>query len=319
MAVYTHIPEPELRDLLKKYDIGEYVACKAIEEGVENSNYILDTGRGHYILTVYEKRVKANDLPFFLGLMEHLSGNRIPCPLPIHDKEGAVLQETQGKPLSIVTLLPGKGLKQIKTQHCAELGSMLAKMHLASKEFRLKRENALSLKGWKELYDKSESKAESVDGLDIMLVRSALNHVSSEWPKGLPAGVIHADLFPDNALFMEDKLTGVIDFYFACNDLFAYDIAICINAWCFEQGAEFNITKTIALLAGYNQVRAISEKELQALPILCTGAALRFLMSRLYDWLHPVPGAIVKPKDPMEYYKKLKFHRQVKNHSEYGL
>lgn len=319
MAVYTEVSDEELESFVDSYDIGSVTSFKGIAEGVENSNYLLHTTEGSYILTLYEKRVDPEDLPFFLGLMEHLAEKGIACPLPVHDRNGKVLRTLAGRPSALITFLDGMSIKRPRTQHCAELGAALARFHLATLDFPMTRENALLAPSWRTLVDTCGAGADDVEfGLRIEL-RREVEQIGEAWPTDLPRGVIHADLFPDNVFFLNNKLSGLIDFYFACTDLFAYDIAICLNAWCFEIDGSFNITKASALLREYEKVRPLTRKEYDALPLLARGAAMRFLVTRLYDWLNTPQGALVKPKDPVEYLKILRFHRNVGSAAEYGL
>ncbi len=320
MAVYTHVTLDEVRAFLRHYDLGAPLRLEGIRQGVENSNYLLLTERGRFILTIYEKRVDPKDLPFFLGLMDHLAARGVPCPVPIKTRSGRPLEELAGKPAAIVSFLEGQGLLgRIDPEHCRALGAMLATLHLAGRDFGLTRPNTLAPRHWRRLFEACRARADEVEpGLERELA-GELEDLLRTWPKALPRGVIHADLFPDNVFFDDHRVTGVIDFYFACTDLFAYDLAICLNAWCFERSAEFNITKARALLRGYQGVRPLSRAEVEALPVLARGAALRFLLTRLFDWLHPAAGAFVKPKDPLEYLKKLRFHRGLSGPSAYGL
>lgn len=319
MAVYTDISEDELKCFIAAYDAGELYSYKGIAEGVENSNFLLHTSKFPLILTLYEKRVERGDLPFFLGLMQHLAAWGLSCPLPLPRKDGDLLGELSGRPAALISFLEGMWLRKPEAKHCREVGRALAAMHLAGEGFGMRRPNALSLAGWRELWDKSEPRADAVEKGLSEEIRGELQHLEAHWPHYLPAGVIHADLFPDNVFFIGDRLSGLIDFYFACNDLLAYDVSICLNAWCFEKDGAYNITKGRALLEGYLSVRALSADERQALPILARGSALRFFLTRLYDWLTTPAGAMVIKKDPLEYLKKLRFHRQVKSASEYGL
>jgi homoserine kinase type II len=319
VAVYTHVGADQLRAFLADYELGAPLACEGISEGVENSNFRLETERGHFILTIYEKRVDPADLPFFLGLMEHLASRGLPCPLPVHARDGQALRRLAGKPAAIVSRLDGRWPRRIVVEHCAGLGEALAAMHLAAADFALTRANALSFAGWRALFDGSRARADEVEPGLAREIATELDELAARWPHELPGGVIHADLFPDNAFFAGDRLTGIIDFYFACNDLLAYDIAICLNAWCFEPDHSFNITKAKALLQGYRRRRELSQAEIAALPVLARGSALRFLMTRLYDWLHQVEGAKVVPKDPREYLRRLRFHRGVVDPAAYGL
>jgi homoserine kinase type II len=319
MAVYTDVTAEELDTLLHRYEVGDLTACKGIAEGVENSNFYIGTDRGQFILTLYEKRVSQDDLPFFLGLMDHLARHGFSCPTPVHDREGQILQTVSGRPAAIVTFLPGYSLRKPQPSHCQALGEVLAQLHLGGLDFPLQRSNALSMAGWAKLFSTLDGAAEKLMPGMTSELSALLQDLKSEWPGGLPRGVIHADLFPDNVFFLNDAVSGVIDFYFACNDLLAYDIAICLNAWCFELDHAFNVTKARALLKGYNSVRALSGEEVQALPLLARGAALRFLLTRLYDWFNTPDTAFVKRKDPMEYWRKLVFHLDVKTPGAYGL
>ena len=318
MAVYTEIPDAELVEYLKQYDIGELHSLKGIAEGVENSNYLLSTDAGMHILTLYEKRVNVDDLPFFLGLMEHLAKNGLECPQPIPMNDGKQLSTLAGRPSAIISYLDGNSVRRPSTSHCRQLGEALAQMHLAGEGFEIKRPNALTVDNWRPLYEMSGQGSDTVASGLSKLIEDELTYLEANWPMGLKTGVIHADLFPDNVFFLKDKMSGIIDFYFACNDVLAFDISICINAWCFEPDHSFNVTKAQAMLKGYNSVRSISEDEYQALPILCRGSALRFLLTRLYDWLNVPEGALVTPKNPAEYIAKLKFHQSVNSASEFG-
>ncbi|MGO8096618.1 homoserine kinase [Rhizobium leguminosarum] len=319
MAVYTDIAEDDLKWFLTEYDAGTLLSYKGIAEGVENSNFLLHTSKDPLILTLYEKRVEKSDLPFFLGLMQHLSARGLSCPLPLPRRDGALLGSLSGRPAALISFLEGMWLRKPEAKHCREVGRALAEMHVAGDGFDLKRPNALSIDGWRGLWEKSEARAGEVESGLQTEIRSELDFLSAAWPSGLPAGVIHADLFPDNVFFLGDQLSGLIDFYFACNDLLAYDVSICLNAWCFEKDGAYNITKGTAMLEGYQSVRPLSDAEISALPVLSRGSALRFFLTRLYDWLTTPEGAMVTKKDPLEYLRKLRFHRQIKSPAEYGL
>jgi homoserine kinase type II len=319
MAVYTDVPDDELRTFLADYALGEVVSCKGIAEGVENSNFLLRTERGSYILTLYERRVAPADLPFFLDLMDHLAKRGIACPTPIHAKDGAALRRLCGRPAAIVTFLDGMWPRRIQPFHCAALGRALAGLHNAGRDFAGRRGNDLSVAGWRALHDSCRARADEVQaGLGAELAQE-VDELARLWPGDLPQGVIHADLFPDNVFFRGDRISGLIDFYFACTDSLAYDIAICLNAWCFEEDRSFNVTKARLMLASYRAERPLDAAELAALPLLARGAALRFLLTRLYDLLNHPEGALVRPKDPLEYLAKLRFHRGVARPSAYGL
>ncbi len=319
MAVYTEVPDSELEEFVARYDIGRVASCKGIAEGVENSNYLLHTERGSFILTLYEKRVKACDLPFFIGLMEHLAGKGIACPTPIHARNGGALSELCGRPAAIISFLDGMWPRRPTPRHCQLLGEALARFHLAGADFPMRRPNDLSLAGWRRLFEACRGRAHEVaPGLADELARE-LDLIEQRWPKDLAIGTIHADLFPDNVFFLQDRLSGIIDFYFACTDAYAYDVAVCLNAWCFEPNLSFNATKARGLIASYRKARPMPASEIEALPLLARGSALRFLLTRLYDWLNHPPGAFVKPKDPLEYLRKLRFHAAVGGPGEYGL
>jgi homoserine kinase type II len=319
MAVYTDVSDEELESFIGSYAIGALTSFKGIAEGVENSNYLVHTETGPYILTLYEKRVRPEDLPYFLALMEHLASRGITCPLPVHDREGHTLKELSGRPAALITFLEGLWVRRPSIEHCAGLGDSLARFHVAGADFPMHRANSLSLPGWRALFGAIGKGADEVTPGLSNEIEKELKHLEERWPGDLPQGVIHADLFPDNVFFLGDKVSGLIDFYFACNDLLAYDIAVCLNAWCFEKDASFNVTKTRALLQAYEKQRPLTTPELQSLPTLARGAALRFLLTRTYDLLNTDANALVKTKDPNEYLRKLRFHQRVKSYRDYGL
>ena len=319
MAVYTEVSDEELIAFIAEYDIGMVRFCKGIAEGIENSNYLLTTDTGTFILTLYEKRVKLEDLPYFLSLMEHLEVKGLPCPLPVKGRDGQVLRHLCGRPAVIVSFLEGMWPRRIKPEHCANLGTAMACFHTASVDFSLHRKNDFSISAWRPLFELSKDRAESLRKGLLSELEHELNFLESAWPCGLPTGVIHADLFPDNVFFQNGDVSGIIDFYFACNDFFAYEIAICLNAWCFETDLSFNVTKARRLLSAYRKVREFNDAELEALPVLARGSAMRFLLTRLYDWLHRPEGALVTPKDPLEYLEKMRFHQGVAGPGAYGL
>ena len=319
MAVYTDVAAEELAEFLKGYDIGELLSYKGIAEGVENSNFLMHTSKGAYILTLYEKRVAEDDLPYFLSLMAHLAGHGVVCPQPARNRSGAVFSTLAGRPAAIINFLEGMWPRRPNVAHCAGVGEALAKVHLAGRDFPLVRNNPLSVAGWRPLFERAADRADSVQaGLRDFIARE-LDHLEASWPNDLPEGVIHADLFPDNVFFLGDRLSGLIDFYFACTDTLAYDIAICLNAWCFEPDHSYNVTKGRALLHGYVATRPLEIEERVALPLLARGAALRFLLTRLVDWLNVPAGALVRPKDPLEYFRKLRFHQAVGSVRDYGI
>jgi homoserine kinase type II len=319
MAVYTEVSDDELQAFMADYDLGEVISCKGIAEGVENSNYILQTEKGPFILTLYERRVNPADLPFFIELMEHLARTGVKCPVPVHARDGKALRTLCGRPAAIISFLNGMWPRRIEAWHCFELGQALAEMHVAGRSFPRTRANDLSLAGWRALYDKVGNTAEQVEAGLHGLIGRELDDLAAVWPTDLPSGVIHADLFPDNVFFMGKRCSGLIDFYFACTDFLAYDVAVCLNAWCFEADGALNVTKAARLFAGYQAVRPLAASERRAFPALARGAAMRFLLTRLYDWVNTPAGALVKPKDPREYLRKLKFHRGVTDIAAYGL
>ncbi len=319
MAVYTEVSDEELASFIAEFDIDPVVSCKGIAEGVENSNYLVHTRAGRYILTLYEKRVAPDDLPFFLGLMKHLAARGFPCPVPICARDGSALRTLCGRPAALISFLDGMWPRRILPWHCGEVGSALATMHLAGADFAMRRPNDLSVGGWRNLFEACRNDADSVLPGLAAEIDAELGRLEAEWPKHLPRGVIHADLFPDNVFFLGDRLSGVIDFYFACTDFTAYDLAICLNAWCFETDGALNATKARLLLSGYRRVRPLRSAEIAALPLLARGGAMRFLLTRLYDWVNTPPGAMVKRKDPKEYLQKLRFHRGVRSVGDYGI
>jgi len=319
MAVYTDVSDEELQQFLGGYDIGALLAYKGIAEGVENSNFVLHTTAGFFILTLYEKRVAAGDLPFFLNLIEHLAARGLTCPQPVRGRGGEALGRLVNRPAAIFTFLDGMWIRRPNVAHCGAVGDALARLHLAGADFAMTRRNALSIEGWRSLFDAAGGRADTVQNGLSAAIGSELAWLERDWPRDLPQGVIHADLFPDNVFFLGERLSGLIDFYFACTDALAYDVAICLNAWCFEPDHSYNITKGRALLKGYMRARTLNAREIAALPTLCRGAALRFLLTRLVDWLEVPPGALVRPKDPLEYYRKLRFHQADVSARDYGI
>jgi homoserine kinase type II len=318
MAVYTTLSDAELAALLAQYDLGAPTALKGIAEGVENSNFFLATARGRYILTIFEKRVKEADLPFFMGLTARLAERGVAAPKPIATKAGALTTQVKGKPAAIISFLDGVWPRNPDIAHCAAIGEALARMHVALEGFELMRPNALGPDGWEALITPRLALAEYLrSGLAAAIERDVAE-VRAAWPTDLPRGVIHADLFPDNALFLGDRLSGIIDFYFACTDFLAYDLAVCLNAWCFEEERAYDLARGGAMIAAYETIRPLSEAERAALPVLARGAALRFFATRLADWAETPEGAMVRPKSPMEYADKLTFHRNARSAADYG-
>jgi homoserine kinase type II len=319
VAVYTDVSAEDLAKFLADYDLGELLSYKGIAEGVENSNFIVHTRRGYFILTLYEKRVAASDLPFFLALMEHLARSGLTCPQPVRNKAGNAAGTLAGRPAAVVTFLEGMWLRRSSPGHCAAVGAALAQLHVAGADFPMRRKNTLSVEGWRTLYNGVSHKGDVLHPGLCDTIAAELEFLEQAWPRDLPQGVIHADLFPDNVFFLGDKLSGLIDFYFACTDTLAYDVAVCLNAWCFEADHSYTVTKGRNLLQAYARGRPLSRAEWAALPLLARGAAMRFLLTRLVDWLNVPPGALVRPKDPLEYFRKLRFHQAVAGVRDYGI
>lgn len=326
MAVYTEVSDEALEAFLADYALGRLLAFRGIAEGVENSNYALKTETGDFILTLYERRVDPAELPYFLGLMEHLAAHGLDCPKPVHARDGNALRSLAGRPAAICTFLPGVWPRRVRPDHCAPLGAALARMHRAGEGFRGLRPNALGPGGWAPLLDGCRARGDEVQPGLVAELDEHLRAILNAWPAAdaLARGQIHADLFPDNVFFLDGPdgrpaVSGLIDFYFACTDFYAYDIAVCLNAWCFEPGYDFNVTKARAMLNAYDAVRALTPAERAALPVLCRGAAIRFLLTRLYDWTHTPAGALVTRKDPLEYLRKLRFFARASSPAALGL
>jgi homoserine kinase type II len=319
MAVYTDVTDADLTAFLGHYDIGKARALKGIAEGVENSNFLLHAGAGVYILTLYEKRVDEESLPFFLGLMEHLARHGLNCPLPVRNRSGGALGRIAGRPAAIVTFLEGVSATRPNADQCAALGDSLGKLHEAGADFPLRRPNSLGLGAWPELFQQVSARADEVQPGLSDLIAKELTFLEKNWPDGLPSGIIHADLFPDNVLFLGDAVSGLIDFYFACVDDLAYDAAVCLNAWCFDKDQAYDGRKAQAFFTAYERVRPLTTGEADAIPILARGAALRFTLTRLVDWLNVPPGALVHPKDPREYVRKLQVLQTIGGGAELSL
>lgn len=320
MAVYTTVTDEDLAAYLTEYDLGEALAFKGIAEGVENSNYYLETTKGRFILTLFEKRADPADLPYFIALKQHLAANGFPCPLPVPAKDGIALRTLAGRPSVIVTFLKGLSPKTPTARQCREIGTGLAGLHAAAEDFKAMRPNTLGPKDWPPLWANREAEADALQpGLSAQITHD-LETLSRALPlfQALPQGTIHADLFPDNAFFLGETFSGVIDFYFACTDALAYDLAVCVNAWAFEPDGSFNYSKSANLIAGYQSVRPLSEGEIDAFLMLCLGAAMRFFLTRLVDWSATPVDALVKPKDPLDYAKRLSFHRMAKSFADYA-
>jgi len=317
MAVYTDLSDADLACVLAAFGLSEAVTFKGIAEGVSNSNFLLETAEGRFILTIFEARAPREDLPFFMHVMEHLAAKGFPAPRPLPTKSGAFIADVKDKPAAIVTFLSGVSPKIPNVAQCRSAGAALARLHLALDDCRQERANGLGPEAWAPLIMPHLDLATRLrPGLAETVVRDL--EIVRDWPTALPRGIIHADVFPDNVLFVGDEVGGFIDFYFACTDFLAYDVAVCLNAWCFEQRGEYNITKGAAFLSAYQAVRPLSAEELEALPLLARGAALRFFATRLADWASTPPGALVRPKDPLEYADKLDFHRRAMRAGDYG-
>ena len=320
MAVYTKLNQTKIKEILSNYNLGKLDSFKEIEEGIENTNYYLSVGRKKFILTIYEKRVKSEDLPFFSDLMSYLNKANFKCPAPISNNNNETITNFKGKKLMIVSFLEGKAKRNLSPANCKSIGSEVAKMHDLTKSLKLNRQNDLSVNSWRKLFNSVKNKCENIHKDLSKLIEENLNDVEKNWPKKLPRGIIHADLFHDNIFFIKDKFSGVIDFYFSCEDFFAFEIAICFNALCFDgqkNNLSFNVTKAKNFIDGYTSVRKLTDEELNNIKVLSQGAALRFLLTRVFDALNKVEGAIVKIKDPMEYLKRLEFHKNAKNHEDY--
>ena len=322
MAVYTEIDTNTLAEFAAQYPLSQIDEFKGITAGVQNSNFLLTTVNAKYILTIFESSangVAAADLPFFLGLMLHLSARGLSCPVPLARKDGGLISTIKNKPAALVSFLEGRSVKTPRPQHCRALGAAMAQMHLAGDGFELTRPNNHGLGNWQALFERCHSRADEVSPDLTRAMERELTRLKENWPGSLPTGIIHADLFPDNVFFMQGDMSGLIDFYFACNDFYAYDLAIALNAWCFEADATFNVTKARALLSGYQNLRPLAPEEIDAMPILGAGAAMRFLTTRLFDWLNQIDGAQVEPKNPNDFLRRLRFHRSATRPEDYGL
>jgi homoserine kinase type II len=310
VAVYTDISDAELEAFLARYDLGAPISFKGIAEGVENSNFLMETDKGRYFLTIYERRVQAEDLPFFLGFMQHLARHGFPSATPIEDRDGKLLNQMRGKPAAIVSFLTGISVRRPSPAHCREAGAGMALMHEAGAGFAGRRANDLGQAAWAPFFQsRLQAEADALKPGLAATISGDISLLAATWPKGLPDGVIHADYFPDNVFFRDGRFSAAFDFYFAAWDALAYDIGVALNAWCFEPDGSFNLTSALAFLAGYESRRPLSPAERAALPVLAHGAALRFFLTRLADWNATPAGALVRPKDPMEYERKLAVHR----------
>jgi len=320
MAVYTKLNKENIEEILSNYSIGNLKEFRGIEEGIENTNYFLLVDNKKYILTIYEKRVKEKDLPFFSQLMSDLNKSGFKCPVPIESNDKKTIVNYKNKNLMIVSFLEGRAKKILSPDDCRSVGQEVAKMHEITKNFNIKRENNLSVNSWRSIFDQVKDKCVHIHKDLPLLIESNLKDVEKNWPKDLPTGIIHADLFSDNIFFDNNNFSGIIDFYFSCNDYYALEIAICFNALCFDglkNNLSFNVTKAISFMNGYSQFRKINNDEKKYIKVLSQGSALRFLLTRVFDSLNTVEGAIVKVKDPMEYLVRLEFHKNSKNYEDY--
>ena len=320
MAVYTKLSEEELKEFFSKYNLGKLLNYKEIKEGIENTNYFIQTETGKFILTLYEKRVEEKDLPFFIGLMRNLFDKNFPSPEPIVNKNGNYISEVLGKKAAVVSFLDGKAKKILSPNDCYEVGINTAKLHMITKDLTGKRENRLSVNSWRNIYSKVKKDCSKIHSNLPKIIEKNLEMIEKNWPKNIPSGIIHADLFSDNIFFKSNKLSGIIDYYFSCYDFYAFEIAICLNALCFEgknENLSFNVTKSKKFIDGYSSVRQLTEEEKISLKVLCQGAAIRFLLTRVFDYLNLTEGAIVTIKDPIEYLKRLEFHDSVENYQDY--
>lgn len=310
MAVYTHLGAEDLAELITHYDVGELVSAKGIAEGVSNSNWLIETTQNRFILTMYERRIELEDLPFFLSLLDHLAAAGCPVPRTIHDRDGAAYRSVDGKAVALIEYLPGVSVDHPTPAQARSVGAALASIHLAARNFDGMREQSLGLAEWRRVLTSCGDDALSSIHPELpQICAEELAFLSEQWPTDLPKGVSHCDLFPDNVLMREAKVSGLIDFYFAANDFFAYDLAVTHAAWSFERGAEhFRSDIAAALMQGYESVRPLVNLERAALPVLARGAAMRFISSRADDWLNTPQDALVSRKDPMDFVRRLKFY-----------
>ena len=318
MAVYTDLSDDELRGFVALYDIGDLLSAKGIIEGLTNTNYLLVTSTGPYILTLHEGRVKVQDLPFFVALMDHWRGRGIACPSAVTGRDGARLRSLGGRPAALFTFLNGMPVRRPTRAHVAALGSIVARAHLASEDFTMTRDNALGHGAWQDFAAPLLPRADEIMPGFAGGIAAEIAFLQGAWPQGLPRGAIHADLSPDNVFFQGETLSGIIDFNYACTDYFAYELAILLNDWCFEPDGQFNATKARELFAAYTATRKLTPEEIAAMPVLARGASMPYLLTRLSDWFNR-EGSLVKRKTPLDYWAKLKFHSQVKSAAEYGL
>ena len=319
MAVYTKINKKDISYINKKFNDEKFLSFKGIKQGIENTNYLLKTKKKRYILTIFEKRVSKREIPFFMKLMDRLNTSKINCPKPLKNKNGKYLLKLKKKTACIVSFLQGKDKKILNLKNCYDVGKTIAKMHLYTNKIKLFRKNSMGVKNLNPLLKSIKFKSKKFSNIDKFL-KVNFDDIKKKWPKNLPSGIIHGDLFIDNIFFKKNKLSGIIDFYFAANDYFMYEIAICINALCFDKkGSKFKINKNKIknLIKGYENIKNISLKEKKSLNVLCRGAAMRYFLTRLYDYINTPKTAIIKIKDPGEYYQKIIIHNNLKNYNDY--
>ena len=319
MAVYTKINKKDLLYINKKFNDERFLSFKGIKQGIENTNYLLKSKNKKYILTIFEKRVSKKEIPFFMELMDELNTSKLNCPKPLKNKDGKYLINLKNKTACIVSFLQGKDKKNLNIKNCYDVGRVIAQMHLHTKKIKLFRKNSMGVKNLNPLLKSIKFKSKKFTNIDKFL-KINFDNIKKKWPKKLPGGIIHGDLFIDNIFFKNNKLSGIIDFYFAANDYFMYEIAICINALCFDKiNSKFKINKNKIknLIKGYESIRNISLKEKKSLNILCRGAAMRYFLTRLYDYANTPKTAIIKIKDPREYYQKIIIHNNLKTYKDY--
>ncbi len=320
MAIYTRLNKEKVISIISNYDLGNVKNYEGIKEGIENTNYLLETDKGKFILTIYEKRVNKDDLPFFSKLMVELSNKNFICPKPILNKNNKYISDLGSKKFMLVSYLEGKSKTNLSPDNCGLVGKQTARLHEITKNFDFRRDNDLSIKSWRKIFDQVKDKCNTIDPDLPKLIETNLKDVEKGWPENLPKGIIHADLFHDNIFFKNDNFSGFIDFYFSCNDFYAFEIAICFNALCFDginENLSFNVTKAKKFFDGYDHVRKISNEEKKHFKVLSQGAALRFLLTRVFDSINKVDDAVVKIKDPIEYLKRLEFHKNSKSFEDY--
>ena len=320
MAVYTKLNKSEIEEIISLYKLKNLESFAPIEEGIENTNYVIIANKKKYILTIFEKRVKEQDLPFFCELISLLNKSGFKCPLPLLNLENNPISTFKRKKLTILTFISGKSKENLSNENCEDIGKEAAKLHLLTSNFKIQRKNALSIESWRNMFENIKDKCIKIHKDLPNLIEANLKDIEQNWPSNLPSGIIHADLFKDNIIFENNKVSGIIDFTFSCNDFYALEIAICFNALCFDgvkSNLSFNVTKAKKFIEGYSSIRKLSDQEKNSIKILSQGAALRFLLTRVFDAINTVEGALVKIKDPIEYLKRLEFHKNAKSYEDY--